>query len=139
MLKHEGIWTGWYTHMDEQGNIVDKHKSRVECVFPIEGEVVYIQKNRFEWDDGRSFSSEFPGVIKNEKIYWDTDTFCGYGWESENCILLELERKDDPAASFTEIIILGENENQRVRTWHWFKDGVCFKRTLCNEARVTSS
>lgn len=137
MLKHEGIWEGTYTHLDADGNILDQHKSSVECVFPKEGEVVYIQKNKFSWDNGTSYVSEFSGIIKDEKLFWDTDTFVGYGWESEGCVLLKLDRKDDPGAHFIEIIILGENANHRVRTWHWFKNGICFKRTLCKESRVS--
>lgn len=135
MLKHEGVWEGTYQHFDVEGNMLDKHRSSVECIFPTEGDVVYIQKNKFEWEDGKTYEVEFGGVIRDNKIYWDTETFSGYGWQSHNCILLQLDRKDDPGASFTEVIILGEDGDHRARTWHWFKNGKCFKRTLCNESR----
>lgn len=138
MLRHEGIWEGTYQHIDLDGKLLDVHKSRVECIFPKSGEIAYIQKNKFEWEDGRTYQVEFGGVIKNDKIFWDTETFVGNGWESETCVLLELDRKDDPGASFTEIIILANDGKSRARTWHWFKNGKCFKRTLCNETKVTS-
>jgi len=137
MLKHEGVWAGTYTHLDIGGNVIDTYKSRIECIFPEEGEAVYIQKNSYTWDDGRVVNTTFDGILLDDKIYWDTETFQGYGWESGNCVLLTLDRKDDPGASFTEIIIIGEDNNHRVRTWHWFKHGKCFQRTLCNEIRVS--
>jgi len=135
---HEGVWEGTYRHIDIDGTTLDFHKSRVECIFPDEGDVVYIQRNKFEWEDGRSYEVEFPGIIVEDKIFWDTDTFSGYGWQSgENIFLLELDRKDEVGACFREAIILGSHRKSRARTWHWFKDGVCFKRTLCDEHLVT--
>lgn len=137
IYKHAGVWEGNYHHVNIDGDLIDTHKSRVECVFPEEGEVVYIQCNKFDWANGKSYEVEFSGIIKDEKIYWDTETFSGYGWESGNCVLLHLDRKDDPGASFTEIIVMGEDGRHRARTWHWFKDGICFKRTLCNETKIS--
>ncbi len=137
IYDHEGVWTGTYRHVDLDGQTLDFHKSRVECIFPDAGDVVYIQKNRFEWEDGRVYEVEFPGVLVDDKIYWDTETFSGYGWQSgENVFLLELDRKDLPGARFHEAIVIGPDRKTRARTWHWFKDGVCFKRTLCDETKL---
>lgn len=139
VLEHRGVWVGHYRHLDTQGNTLDLHQSRVECVFPAEGEVVYVQRNQFSWDDGREYQVEFGGVIQHEKIYWDTDTFKGYGWvASPNVFLLELERKDEPGAWFYESIVMGADKKHRARTWHWFRDGQCYKRTLCDEHRLLS-
>lgn len=138
IFEHEGVWEGVYRHIDVGGNVLDVHKSRVECVFPEDGEVVYIQKNRFEWDDGRVVTYEFPGILKNDRIYWDTETFSGYGWQvNENLFVLELDRKDDIGSKFYEMIVMDNNKNSRARTWHWFKNGTCFKRTLCDEQKVS--
>lgn len=137
IFRHEGIWEGTYRHVDTSGLTLDFHKSRVECIFPEKGEVVYIQRNAFTWDDGRTYEVEFPGVLIGEKIYWDTPTFSGFGWMAgENIFLLELDRKDDIGARFHEAIVMGENYDKRARTWHWFKDGDCFKRTLCDEYKL---
>ena len=138
VLEHKGIWEGTYRHIDIEGNTIDLHKSRVECIFPEEGEVVYIQRNQFEWDNGKVFNIAFDGIIKDNRIYWDTETFKGYGWvASPNIFLLELERKDEPGAWFYESIVMGADKKHRARTWHWFKNGQCFKRTLCDEHLVT--
>ena len=138
MISHEGIWEGEYIHIDLSGNILDQHRCRIECVFPKQGEIVYIQKNEFNWADGRKFQVEFDGTMKGNKLYWNTETFEGYGWSvNENIFVLELDRKDEPGVSFTEMIVLADNKKHRARTWHWFKEGKCFKRTLCNESKIT--
>ena len=80
---------------------------------------------------------ELPGVYREGRLWWDTETFHGSAWEThDGMILLNLERKDDPGARFFEIIVMGETGKHRARTWHWFKDGKLFKRTLCDEWRV---
>ncbi len=136
-LEHEGVWVGEYQYIDLAGNITDRHKSRVECVFPDDGDVVYIQRNHFTWDDGREHKVEFSGILRDDRIWWDTETFSGWGWQaSPRLFLLELDRKDLPGASFLEAIVMGDDQQQRVRTWHWFKGAECFQRTLCNEARL---
>jgi len=137
MLKHEGVWEGVYTHVDVAGKIIDRHKSRVECLFPASGPYAYLQKNLFTWDDGREYRATLPGVLIDGKLWWDTDTFSGFGWETDDgLILLNLDRKDEPGANFYEIIVLGDSGVHRSRTWHWFKDGQLFKRTLCEEQLV---
>jgi len=136
IAQHQGVWIGEYIHTNLNGDIIDRNKSQVECLFPKDSHWVYVQKNHFSWTDGREKTSEFGAIIKDNKLFWDTESFKGYGWESEHCIILELERKDIPNASFTEIILMGEDHQSRVRTWHWFKNGRCFQRTLCNEFRT---
>ena len=137
IYHHQGVWEGVYQVVDMDGRLIDQHDSRVECIFPEQGEVVYIQKNRFEWEDGRIYEAEFGGVLSGQRIYWDTPTFSGYGWQaSPGIFLLELDRKDIPGASFSEAIVMGDSLKHRARTWHWFKDGMCYQRTLCNERLV---
>ena len=137
MLKHAGTWEGTYRHVDLENNIVDVHKSRVECIFPSEGDHAYIQKNLFQWDDGREYRATLNGILRDNKLWWDNENFDGCSWETEfGLILLNLNRKDDPGANFYEIICMGDSGVDRARTWHWFKDGKLFKRTLCDEVRV---
>jgi len=137
VVKHEGLWRGVYTHVDETGTLIDRHQSQVECIFPVSGDIVYIQKNHFTWDDGREYRAELPGTLKDAKIWWDTDTFSGYAWETScGLTLLNINRKDIPGAYFYEMIAMGDTGEFRSRTWHWFKGGKLFKRTLCEERRV---
>ncbi|MFC7293050.1 hypothetical protein [Hirschia litorea] len=137
MAKHAGIWEGIYTHIDVDANVIDRHKTRVVCEFPTEGEHVYIQHNHFMWEDGREYKARLPGVYRDGRLWWDLDTFHGSSWETdEGLIMLDLDRKDDPGANFYEIIALGKTGQHRARTWHWFKDGKLFKRTLCDETKI---
>lgn len=135
IFQHQGVWEGEYQHIDMAGNILDRHASRVECVFPETGDEVYIQRNHFTWPDGRDYKVEFAGILVDDRIWWDTPTFSGFGWEAApNIFLLELDRKDFPGATFSEAIVMGQSKRDRARTWHWFENGKCFKRTLCNES-----
>lgn len=137
MRLHEGLWEGRYTHIDCELNVLDAHNARIRCEFPNSGPYVYIQHNHFIWDDGHEFKMKLPGTYKDGRLWWDLDTFKGSAWESQDgLILLNLDRKDDPGARFYELIALGDNGRHRARTWHWFKDGKLFKRTLCDEYRV---
>lgn len=138
MLKHEGKWEGKYTHLNMDAEIIDQHDAAVVCEFPEMGEYPYIQYNHFTWKDGRELKSELPGKYKDGRLRWDTETFIGSAWEShDGIILLNLDRKDEPGARFFEMINLGATGNNRARIWHWFKDGRLFKRTLCDEWRVS--
>ena len=98
----------------------------------------YVQKNRFTWKDGRVFEAEFGGELRGDRIFWDTDRFEGYGWATlDDVVMLTLDRKDRPGESFTEIIVLAPDRSHRARTWHWFKKGALYQRTLCDERRVS--
>ncbi len=137
MLLHEGVWQGVYRVVDLDGNVIDRHDSRVECVFPDDGLWAYVQKNRFTWPDGREFVAEFGGKLRGDRLYWDTDRFSGYGWAThDNVVMLTLDRKDRPGESFTEVIVLAPDGSHRARTWHWFRDGALYQRTLCDEMRA---
>lgn len=137
MLLHEGVWTGTYRYVDVAGNVTDQYESRIECTFPDAGPFAYVQKNRYTWDDGREQAYEFGGELRGARLWWDTERFSGYGWQTDDDILmLTLDRKDEPGVLFTEMIMLAPNRDYRARTWHWFRDGKLFQRTLCDERRA---
>jgi hypothetical protein len=136
MLAHEGTWKGTYRHLSLSGELEDMHEATVRCEFPPEGKHAYIQHNHFIWADGREQKATLPGVLRDGKLWWDTDTFHGCAWESDGVILLHLHRKDEPGAYFVEIIVMGESGKDRARTWHWFKDGKLYRRTLCDEKKI---
>jgi len=138
MKRHKGSWQGRYQHLDLNGQLIDQHQSTVRCEFPSSGEFAYIQYNHFVWEDGRDHKAILPEIYKDKRLWWDTETFHGYAWQSDNdIILLNLTRKDEPGAYFIEIIIIGDDDQHRSRTWHWFKDGRLYKRTLCEEMRIS--
>jgi len=137
MLLHEGTWEGTYRFVDLEGNVTDQYSSHIQCVFPDDGPWVYVQKNHYAWPDGRVFETEFGGELRGNRIWWDTDRFHGYGWAThDDIVLLTLDRKDNPGESFSEMILMAPDGVHRARTWHWFRDGKLFQRTLCDERRV---
>jgi hypothetical protein len=137
LAAHAGTWRGLYRHVDADGALLDLHEAEVRCEFPLDGPFAYVQRNRFVWADGREHLAELPGVFRDGRLWWDLPTFQGSSWEAgDGILLLNLVRKDDPGASFHEIISLGATGRRRARTWHWFKDGRLFKRTLCDETKV---
>jgi hypothetical protein len=140
MLRHAGIWQGTYRHIEANGALLETHSARVECVFPTSGPYAYIQHNHFTWDDGREYRASLDAVLRDGKLWWDNDNFRGCGWESDfGLILLNLQRKDDTGANFYEMICMGDDGKHRSRTWHWFKNGKLFKRTLCDEELVAGN
>ncbi|WP_255454673.1 hypothetical protein [Parasphingopyxis sp. CP4] len=140
MVKHAGVWEGTYRHVDTNGTEIDYHDARIVCEFPSSGDIAYVQHNLFRWADGQEQRAMLPGVYRDGKLWWDMPTFHGYAWETEDEILmLNLTRRDEPGANFVEIIVMGDIGDRRSRTWHWFKNGALYKRTLCEESRVSTA
>ena len=134
---HEGVWTGTYRHLDAQGNLGEMLISRVTCTFPQEAGVFYRQVTELADASGQTSIATFDGMGRGDHLFFDTDTFTGRSWETpQGQILLDLTRKDEPGVRFIEIIILGDGGRNRARTWHWFKEGRLYRRTLCDESRV---
>lgn len=138
LFAHEGLWDGTYRHVDADGTLIDQHRMRTRCEFPDSGDFAYIQHNHLIWPDGREQRLSFGGVFRDGKLWWDTDRFHGAGWETlDNVLMLTLHRKDEPGVRFTEMIQISDDGESRARTWQWFRDGTPFKRTLCDERRVS--
>lgn len=137
MLLHSGTWEGIYRHVDRDGTLVDQHHMTTICQFPRQSEFAYVQDNRLRWDDGREAHHRFGGNYRDGLLWWDTDRFSGYGWETrEGVVMLKLDRKDEPGVSFIEMISLSSDGRTRARTWQWFRNGDPFRRTLCDEWRT---
>jgi hypothetical protein len=137
LLRHDGIWAGTYHLVDREGKTLDRHRSRIEVGFPKTGPHHYTQKNHFQWDDGRESRGEYPGVCRDGVLYWDNPLIRGQAWAvDELSLVLTWRRHDTPDAYLYEIIVINENNDQRSRTWHWFRDGVIYQRTLIDETRV---
>jgi len=138
MLDHEGVWAGTYTHIDREAKIIDQHKAHIHCEFPKTGPYVYVQHNHFTWTDGTERRAVLPSTFQDGRLWWDLETFKGSAWQThDGLIMLNLDRKDEPGANFFEIIAMGATGKHRSRTWHWFRDGQLYKRTLCDEWKLS--
>jgi hypothetical protein len=138
LARHEGEWHGTYTYVDTDAKVTDHHESIVTCAFPSEGEFPYFQTNRYKWEDGREQFIEFPASYSDRKIHFDTDRLKGYAWEvDDRTIVLTWTYRSNPGEYLYEMIQLDDSGTNRTRTWHWFRDGICYQRTLINERKVS--
>ncbi|MEM9489485.1 MAG: DUF3598 domain-containing protein [Myxococcota bacterium] len=136
LARHAGEWRGTYIHVDADGVIVDRHRSHLTCTFPESGDPAYLQSNVYEWEDGKREQHDFPAQYRDRRIWWDTERITGSAWEiDDSTIVLTWTRKDVPGASLYEMIQLSPDSNHRARTWHWFKNGELYQRTLIKEER----
>ena len=139
LARHEGTWEGTYIEVDPNAEVIDRFDSRLTCQFPEEGEHPYVQTNRYEWPDGTVQEIGFPAQYDGTKLHWNNERIKGKAWEVEQddrTVMLSWTRKDIPGSVFYEMIQINDDDDFRARTWHWFKEGELFKRTLIEERRV---
>ncbi len=137
LARHEGQWEGVYIHVDTDNKEVDRHKSRLQCNFPADGQFPYYQINTYIWDDGKVEEIHFPATYRDGRIWWDTDRIEGSAWEIDaRTVMLTWTRKGEPGTYLYEMIQLSEDGQHRGRTWHWFHNDQLFKRTCIQERRV---
>lgn len=137
LFAHEGRWEGVYRHVDRDFALVDEHRMLTRCEFSDEGPFAYVQHNRVVRGGQVDVERSFGGELRDRRIWWDTERFSGWGWETHGGVLmLQLDRKDEPGVRFTEMIEIAADGRTRARTWQWFRDGDPFRRTLCDEWRV---
>ena len=122
------------------GRVVDEHRSLLTCTLvdgPDAAAEPYRQVNEYEWADGRTERHEFPGTYRDGRLWFDTARIHGYAYETdERLIVLRWVRKDLPEVTLTELIELSPDGQHRARTWHWYRNGELFRRTLIKEQRV---
>ncbi len=137
LAKNGGDWYGTYIHVDEDGNILDKHRSHLIPVFE-DGASDYHQRNIYTWDDGRQVEYTFVGRYEDGAVIYDTDRIWGKAWESdEHTMILRFHYKDDPDKYIYEYIHLSDDGEHRTRMWQWFNEkGEVYKRTLIKETRI---
>ncbi|MEV4573202.1 DUF3598 family protein [Nonomuraea jabiensis] len=138
LARHEGEWEGEYLHLDREGNLIDRHRVQMTCA--ILDDSVYHQTNRYVWDDGRTEVHEFPGTyLGGGRCGFDTERIKGEFRELDgSTIYLSWQYKaEGEDLRLYEMIVLSEDGKSRSRVWQWIKDGVCVKRTLINERRVS--
>jgi hypothetical protein len=137
LAKHEGDWIGSYTLVDCDGKVLDRYRSHLTCEFPTSGDAQYYQTNRYSWADGRKEDYKFPGTYRDKKLWFDTERIEGNAWETDDLtVILWFTYKGIPDAYVYEMIQISPCSNYRARTWHWFKNGQIYQRTLIQEERA---
>ena len=139
-----GVWDGEYVHFDAEHREVDRHRSRLVCrLFDGEdGEARLAQTNIYEWGDGTKEIRYFDGAFRGDRVWIDNVNIeC---WSAEvaldethRTILVGWVRAGEPDFRFYELITVAEGGDAKNRTWHWYRKGRLFQRTLINEVRVS--
>jgi hypothetical protein len=146
LARNEGVWEGWYRYYDATtGKQIDQHRSRLICRLPTEGPHAgrYHQTNYYFWEDGRTDVRDFPAWYEKGRIWWDNDLIKGWAAamqpDDENrSTCLSWTRKGEEDMYLYEMIQLSVDGRNRARTWQWFKQDVCFQRTLIDEKFITA-
>lgn len=151
MATGEGIWEGEYLYVDPLGNLLDRHRSRLYCMYPDEEPELYRQKNVYTWGNGRELSLSFEFRMQESgRLRYQTPRVTGEVWEEPliggyPTIRLTWQRtahpgdyaQDLPNARVHEIIQQLPEQNHRARVWQWFVDDRLVQRTLITETRVS--
>jgi len=137
LARHEGDWRGTYIVVDLQGTVLDQHQSHLSCQFPDAGSYDYYQINRYHWSEGKQEEHQFPGIYRDNALWFDTERIQGKAWEVDLAtIILHFTYKGMADSYLYEMIQLSPCNNYRFRTWHWFKNHQLFQRTLIQEERI---
>lgn len=139
LARHEGIWEGTYRFITPHLQVVDQYDFHIEVSFPDDtrGGTTYRQLSKYTWPDGRTGAIDFEAEYQDGAVVFDTDMISGRMWEiDDNTLYLTFGFPDQPGVCVCEMIQLADNNADRARTWHWFKDGKLYQLTLVDECRV---
>jgi hypothetical protein len=144
LASNEGVWEGWYRYYDAKtGKMTDEHKSRLLCRLVDEGTSErYYQTNHYYWADGRHEIREFPAEYRDGRVWWDNDLIKGWAAHMQpddfnRSTCLNWTRHNEPDVYLYEMIQNSDDRKNRARTWQWFRNGICFQRTLIDEVFIT--
>lgn len=140
LARHEGVWEGTYRFITPHLQVVDQYDFHIEVSFPDDshGGITYRQLSHYDWPDGRTGDIDFEAQFQGGQVVFDTEAISGRMWEIDsNTLYLTFGFPDQPGIKVCEMIQLAENNKDRARTWHWFKDEVLFQLTLVEEQRIS--
>jgi len=144
LAENGGVWEGVYRYYDSKtGKLTDEHLSRLICRIK-EGEANdYHQTNYYYWQDGRTDIRDFPASYRDGRIWFDNELITGWAAKMEpddfhRSQCLNWTRNGEPGLYLYEMIQNSDDRKHRHRVWQWFKDGICFQRTLIDEHFVTA-
>jgi hypothetical protein len=138
LARHAGIWAGTYRFVTPQLEQLAQYDFRIKVSFPddAKGGITYRQESYYTYPDGREEELTFEADYTGAGLVEFSDRISGRMWElDDTTIYLKFRFDDQPGVDVCEMIQLAANNNDRARTWHWFKDGKLFQLTLVDEHR----
>ena len=144
VAEQEGVWEGEYVHLDPRHEIIDRHRSRLVCrLFDGEdGKARLAQTNIYDWPDGTREIRYFDGVFRGDRVWIDNVNVSGWTAsvsldETGRTIMVGWVRAGEPDFRYYEMITVAEDGKAKNRTWHWYRRGRLFQRTVINETRIS--
>ena len=144
LAEQEGVWDGEYVHLDAEHRVIDRHRSRLLCrnFDGPEGEARFVQSNLYDWQDGTREIRYFEGVFRDDRVWISNDLIDGWTADiqldpTRRSLMVAWVRSQEPDFRFYELITMSEDGQAKNRTWHWYRKGRLFQRTLINETLAT--
>jgi hypothetical protein len=144
LAQQVGVWAGEYVHFDVEHREIDRHRSKLiaRLIKGPDGNERFVQSNIYDWADGSREIRFFEGDLKGDRIVISNVNI--NGWvaplamdETARTIMVLWTRAGEPDFRFYEMITTSEDGLAKNRTWHWYRKGRLFQRTLINEVLVT--
>jgi len=139
LARHQGVWEGTYRFVTPQLELLDQYDFRIQVSFPDDeqGGITYRQESRYTWADGREQQLDFEAQYAGNGRVELAGRLSGEMYElDDRTLYLNFSFPDQPGIDVCEMIQLAPNNNDRARTWHWFRDNKLFQLTLVDEHRV---
>jgi hypothetical protein len=145
IAEQEGIWDGEYVHLDAEHREIDRHAARLVCrIFDGDREerARLVQSNIYTWPDGTREVRFFEGHLRGDRFWMENERIDGWAApvdldETARTLMVSWVRSDDPGFRFYELITMSEDGERKNRTWHGYREGCLFRRTLIDERRVS--
>lgn len=139
LARHGGMWAGTYRFITPQMKLLDQYDFRIRASFPDDGKggVTYRQESFYTWPDGRTRELMFEGAYSDGAVRFEGRIAGAMTELDDRTLNLHFRFADQPGVDVLEAIHLAKNNNDRARTWHWFKDEKLFQLTLVDERRIT--
>lgn len=139
-----GVWQGEYVHFDADHREIDRHSSKLVCrLFDgADGEARLAQSNIYVWADGSREVRYFDGHLRGDRIVIANENIDGWVAPltldtTQATIMVLWSRAGEPDFRYYEMITVAEAGLAKNRTWHWYRKGRLFQRTLINEELIT--
>lgn len=138
-----GVWDGEYVHLDADNREIDRHRSRLVCrLFDgPDGAARLTQSNIYDWPDGSREVRYFEGVWRGDRLWIANELIDGWTGSigldpTARSIMVGWVRADEPDFRYYEMITVAGDGEAKNRTWHWYRAGRLFRRTVINETRT---
>ncbi len=133
--RHEGRWTGTYTHITPTGEVLDHHAVHILAEFPNDGTADFRLNTHNVWGDGRSERGVYEAHYRDGRL-WFEKKLIGSLWVIDDMtVYLRFGFEGDDSIQVCEMIQISKDGKNRARTWHWFQNEKLFKITLTHERR----